>query len=263
MTRRGRCVPDGAGHRRFLGPRGAALANRLGPALRGAAVKKQNGKVRMVKVRLSTATRLSQASCGCSPPPRSTPSGRGQPVDGFQGALPPQPVEEFVSKLAALAGGEEGDGLAEAVEAADTMLARAMPPAPPRSSPPSCRRMARTRPPMPVSCVSYSRARRGRPGRGDPERRARLDHRNPPNWRPHRAAILSLARQAANAGPRPGLRPPWSVGGRSARTTRPATTLPRRCFCPSGDIEGASGPELLDLFRARPRVERRCCKTSF
>ncbi len=46
----------------------------------------------------------------------------GQPVDGFQGALPPSEIQAFVDKIAAL-GGEPDNGLADAVEAAEQMLA--------------------------------------------------------------------------------------------------------------------------------------------
>jgi putative thioredoxin len=45
---------------------------------------------------------------------------QGQPVDGFQGALPPSQVAEFVKKLTGLAG---DGGLGEAIEAAEQMLA--------------------------------------------------------------------------------------------------------------------------------------------
>jgi putative thioredoxin len=47
---------------------------------------------------------------------------QGQPVDGFQGAVPASEVQAFVKRVAEL-GGDTGDGLAEAVEAAETMLA--------------------------------------------------------------------------------------------------------------------------------------------
>jgi putative thioredoxin len=47
---------------------------------------------------------------------------QGQPVDGFQGAVPASEVQAFVKRVAEL-GGEADGGLAEAVEAAETMLA--------------------------------------------------------------------------------------------------------------------------------------------
>jgi putative thioredoxin len=48
---------------------------------------------------------------------------KGQPVDGFQGALPPSQVDAFVTKIADLAGpSEEEESLADAIAAAETML---------------------------------------------------------------------------------------------------------------------------------------------
>lgn len=47
---------------------------------------------------------------------------QGQPVDGFQGAVPGSEVEAFVKRVAELAGPADDGGLAEAVEAAEAML---------------------------------------------------------------------------------------------------------------------------------------------
>ncbi|MCK4712695.1 MAG: tetratricopeptide repeat protein, partial [Marinosulfonomonas sp.] len=45
----------------------------------------------------------------------------GQPVDGFQGAVPPSEIKKFIEKVSLL--GPDGDGgLADAIEAAETML---------------------------------------------------------------------------------------------------------------------------------------------
>ena len=49
---------------------------------------------------------------------------KGQPIDGFQGAQPQSEIKAFVDRVVKAAGGEApGDGLAEAVEAAEEMLA--------------------------------------------------------------------------------------------------------------------------------------------
>ncbi|KPP89054.1 MAG: thioredoxin [Rhodobacteraceae bacterium HLUCCA08] len=89
----------------------------LGPALE-AAVQKARGKVRMVKVNVDenqgVAGQLRVQSI-----PTVYAFHKGQPVDGFQGALPPSQVEDFVQKMAALGG---DDGLGEALEAAEQML---------------------------------------------------------------------------------------------------------------------------------------------
>lgn len=90
----------------------------LGPALE-AAVQKAAGKVKLVKIDVDRnpgfAGQLRVQSI-----PTVYAFWQGQPVDGFQGALPPSQVAEFVTKLAGLAG---DGGLAEAIEAAEQMLA--------------------------------------------------------------------------------------------------------------------------------------------
>ncbi|MGZ9809072.1 tetratricopeptide repeat protein [Pseudoroseicyclus sp. H15] len=96
----------------------------LGPAIE-AAVAKTNGAVKLVKIDVDQnpgyAGQLRVQSI-----PTVYAFWQGQPVDGFQGALPGSEVEAFVQKQAALAGGEGGndDGLAEALTAAEEMLAQ-------------------------------------------------------------------------------------------------------------------------------------------
>ncbi|MCC5973903.1 MAG: co-chaperone YbbN [Rubellimicrobium sp.] len=89
----------------------------LGPALE-AAVTKSKGKVRLVKIDVDKnpafAGQLRVQSI-----PTVYAFWQGQPVDGFQGALPPSQVDEFVTKIAALGG---DDGLSDAIEAAQAML---------------------------------------------------------------------------------------------------------------------------------------------
>ncbi|HVG48220.1 MAG TPA: co-chaperone YbbN [Rubellimicrobium sp.] len=89
----------------------------LGPAIE-AAVKKQKGKVRLVKIDVDKnpgyAGQLRVQSI-----PTVYAFWQGQPVDGFQGALPASQVDQFVQKLADLGG---DDGLGEAIEAAEQML---------------------------------------------------------------------------------------------------------------------------------------------
>ncbi|TNC71806.1 thioredoxin [Rubellimicrobium roseum] len=89
----------------------------LGPALE-AAVTKQKGKVRLVKIDVDKnpafAGQLRVQSI-----PTVYAFWQGQPVDGFQGALPASQVDQFVQKLADLAG---DGGLGEAIEAAEAML---------------------------------------------------------------------------------------------------------------------------------------------
>jgi putative thioredoxin len=92
----------------------------LGPALE-AAVTAAKGKVRMAKINVDE----NQAIAGqmrVQSIPTVYAFWQGQPVDGFQGAVPGSEIKAFVDKLTALAGGDDDGGLAEALEAAETML---------------------------------------------------------------------------------------------------------------------------------------------
>ncbi len=90
----------------------------LGPALE-AAVKKAGGKVRMAKVNVDENQQIS-AQLRIQSIPTVYAFWQGQPVDGFQGALPGSEIDAFVKKTADLAG---DGGLSEAIEAAEAMLA--------------------------------------------------------------------------------------------------------------------------------------------
>ena len=93
----------------------------LGPALE-AAVQKAGGKVRMAKVNVDE-NQMIAGQLRVQSIPTVYAFWQGQPVDGFQGAVPPSEVTKFVEKTAALAGDDEDGGLAEAVAAAEEMLA--------------------------------------------------------------------------------------------------------------------------------------------
>ena len=92
----------------------------LGPAIE-AAVTNAKGRVKLVKVDVDR----NQAYAGqlqVQSIPTVYAFYQGRPVDGFQGALPPSQVNEFVNKIADLAGEAGDDGLGAAVEAAQAML---------------------------------------------------------------------------------------------------------------------------------------------
>ena len=93
----------------------------LGPALEDA-VQKAGGKVRMAKVNVDE-NQMIAGQLRVQSIPTVYAFWQGQPVDGFQGAVPPSEVTKFVEKTAALAGDDEDGGLAEAVAAAEEMLA--------------------------------------------------------------------------------------------------------------------------------------------
>lgn len=91
----------------------------LGPALE-AAVQAARGRVRMVKIDVDRNQRLA-AQLRIQSIPTVYAFWKGQPVDGFQGAIPPSEIKAFIDRVAGLAG---DGGLAEAVAAAEEMLAQ-------------------------------------------------------------------------------------------------------------------------------------------
>ncbi|NBD30306.1 MAG: thioredoxin [Alphaproteobacteria bacterium] len=92
----------------------------LGPALESA-VTAAGGKVKMVKVNVDENQQVA-GQLRVQSIPTVYAFHKGQPVDGFQGALPQSQIDEFVQKLVALGGGEDDGGMAEALEAAEQML---------------------------------------------------------------------------------------------------------------------------------------------
>ncbi|MCT8159059.1 thioredoxin family protein [Pseudoruegeria sp. SHC-113] len=90
----------------------------LGPALE-AAVTAAGGKVKMAKVDVDQ-NQMIAGQLRIQSIPTVYAFWQGQPVDGFQGALPASEIQTFVDRVAALAG---DGGLADAVAAAEEMLA--------------------------------------------------------------------------------------------------------------------------------------------
>ncbi len=90
----------------------------LGPMLEEA-VKAAGGKVKMVKINVDENQQIA-AQLKVQSIPTVYGFFDGQPVDGFQGAVPQSEIKTFVDKLAALAG---DGGLSDAIEAAEAMLA--------------------------------------------------------------------------------------------------------------------------------------------
>ncbi|QDC07785.1 thioredoxin [Oceanicola sp. D3] len=91
----------------------------LGPQLE-AAVTAQKGKVKMAKVDVDQNQGIA-GQLRIQSIPTVYAFWQGQPVDGFQGALPESQLKEFVAKIAALAPEADG-GLADAINAAEEML---------------------------------------------------------------------------------------------------------------------------------------------
>lgn len=94
----------------------------LGPQLE-AAVTAAKGAVKMAKVNVDEAQMIA-GQLQIQSIPTVYAFFKGQPIDGFQGALPESEIKAFVDKVIKAAGGSApGDALAEAVEAAEEMLA--------------------------------------------------------------------------------------------------------------------------------------------
>ncbi|MFY0595357.1 MAG: thioredoxin [Cognatishimia sp.] len=92
----------------------------LGPALE-AAVTKAKGAVKMAKVNVDE-NQMIAGQMRVQSIPTVFAFFKGQPIDGFQGAVPPSEIEEFVERVVKQGGGEADDGLGEALEAAEEML---------------------------------------------------------------------------------------------------------------------------------------------
>ncbi|MGI3166499.1 tetratricopeptide repeat protein [Pseudooceanicola sp. 200-1SW] len=92
----------------------------LGPALE-AAVNAAGGAVRMAKVNVDE-NQMIAGQMRVQSIPTVYAFFQGQPVDGFQGALPASEVQKFVDKLVEMSPGAD-NGLADAVAAAEEMLA--------------------------------------------------------------------------------------------------------------------------------------------
>lgn len=93
----------------------------LGPALE-AAVTNAGGSVKMVKIDIDQNQGIAQ-QLQIQSIPTVYAFYKGQPVDGFQGALPPSEIQTFIDRVIAAGGGEQSDsGLEEAITAAEAML---------------------------------------------------------------------------------------------------------------------------------------------
>ena len=94
----------------------------LGPALE-AAVTAAGGAVKMAKVNVDE-NQMIAGQMRVQSIPTVYAFWQGQPIDGFQGALPPSEIEAFVTKVVEASGGQVPDnGLDDALAAAEEMLA--------------------------------------------------------------------------------------------------------------------------------------------
>ena len=94
----------------------------LGPMLEDA-VRAAKGAVKMVKINVDEAQQIA-GQLQIQSIPTVYAFFKGQPVDGFQGALPQTEIKAFIDRVIKAGGGAApGEELSEAVAAADDMLA--------------------------------------------------------------------------------------------------------------------------------------------
>ena len=209
----------------------------LGPMLE-AAVRRAKGRVRMVKLDVDRAPAISQ-QLRIQSIPTVYAFWQGQPVDGFQGAVPQSEVDAFVDRVAAVAG---DGGLGEALEAAETMLAQG-------AAVDAAQTFAAIAQEDPSNAAAYGGLVRAHLAMGEAARARQLLDAAPremaglPEIEAARAQ-LELAEQAASAGP---------VAELAARVEAEPSDHQARydlatALMASGDAAGAVD-HLLELFR--------------
>ena len=172
----------------------------LTPALE-AAVLAAKGRVKLVKVDVDRAQRLSQ-ELRIQSIPTVYAFWKGQPVDAFQGALPGSEIKAFIDALLKLGGPD--NGLAEALAAAEEMLAEG-------AAADAAETFAAILQEEPENAAAYGGMIRSYIAVGDLDKAEVLANAAPakmaasPEVTAARAQI-ELARQAANAGPEDDLR---------------------------------------------------------
>lgn len=209
----------------------------LGPALE-AEVTAAGGKVRMAKVNVDE-NQMIAGQLRVQSIPTVYAFYQGQPVDGFQGAVPGSEIKAFVDRVAALAG---DGGLGEAIEAAEDMLTQG-------EAVDAAQTFAAVLGEEPTNAAAYGGLARSHLAMNEVEQAEALlnnvptEMANAPEIEAARAQ-LELALQAADAGPVAELR--------AAVAADPDNLQARfdlaKALHAEGEIEVAVD-ELLDIFR--------------
>ena len=213
----------------------------LGPALESA-VTAAKGAVKMVKLDVDQNQGIA-GQLRIQSIPTVYAFWQGQPVDGFQGALSPSEITEFVTRVGALGGGGEADGgLGDAVQAAEDMLSDG-------AVVDAAQTFAAVLGEDPSNAAAFGGLARAHIALNELDQAEALlnnahdDMATKPELEAARAQ-LDLARQAADAGPVADLRAAVEAdpGDNAARFD-----LAKALYA-EGDAEGAVD-ELLELFR--------------
>lgn len=213
----------------------------LGPALE-AAVTAAKGAVKMVKINVDE-NQMIAGQMRIQSIPTVYAFHKGQPVDGFQGALPASEIKGFIDRVVAAAGGEApGAALDEAVAAAEEMLEQG-------AAADAAETFAAILGEEPDHAAAYGGLVRAHIAMGDLDQAEAILNGAPAeiSTKPELEAAhaqLELARQAANAGPVAELA--------AAVEADPANNQARfdlaKALHAAGQTEQAVA-ELLDLFR--------------
>ena len=209
----------------------------LGPMLE-AAVKGAGGKVKMVKVDVDKNQRIA-AQLQIQSIPTVYAFWKGQPVDGFQGAVPGSELKAFVERVSALAG---DGGLADALQAAEEMLTEG-------AAVDAAETFAAILEEEPENAAAYGGLVRSHLAMGNLDQAEGFLTAAPAAIAKAKAldaarAQLELARQAANAGPEAELRAAVEadLDNHQARFDLAAALL-------AADNPAEAVDQLLDLFR--------------
>ncbi len=209
----------------------------LTPALE-AAVAAAKGKVRMVKVDVDKNPRIS-AQLRVQSIPTIYAFWQGQPVDGFQGAVPPSEIKAFIDRVSALGG---DGGLADALASAEAMLAEG-------AAVDAAETFAAILAEEPENAAAYAGLARTHLAMGQLDQAEALLNAAPAKMAKTveieaARAQLELARQAAKAGPVDLLRAAVDADP----TDRQARFDLATALHAAGDVDGAVDT-LLELFR--------------
>jgi putative thioredoxin len=166
----------------------------------------------------------------------------GQPVDGFQGAIPGSEIKKFIEGLAKLAGGSVDGGLADALAAAEEMLTEG-------AAADAAETFAAILEEDPANAAAYGGLIRAHLAMGDLDQAETLAADAPAEVAKSKEveaarAQIELARQAAKAGPVDELRALLAKDPTNRQVMFDLATA----LHASGDVEGAVST-LLDLFK--------------
>lgn len=213
----------------------------LGPLLEDA-VRGAKGAVKMAKVNVDEAQRIA-GQLQIQSIPTVYAFFKGQPIDGFQGAVPGSEIKAFIDRVVKAAGGEApGESLAEAIAAAEDMLTEG-------AVADAAQTFEAILGEEPMNAAAYGGLVRSHILLGDLDQAEAILNGAPAeiSHAPEleaAAAQLALARQAADAGPVDELR----AAVEAAPEDHQSRFDLAQALHASGDVSGAVD-QLLELFR--------------